>query len=81
MIAKHVQKYGCPKSTESCNGPHCSDPNNCFCEYHCSWQKCRLPEYPDNCLNALDYEWKWSSEQMFWMAIEVVQTFNRGMQY
>lgn len=71
MIVKNVEEHGCPMNTDSCSGQHCSDPNNCFCDYHCSWTKCRLFEKPENCLGSLDYGWKWNPEEMLWTAVNI----------
>ena len=59
-------KYGCPANTYGCTGNDCSHPEKCFCEEHCSWDKCRLFGNPTNCLKKSG--WIWDSVQHFWVA-------------
>ena len=61
-------KYGCPKNDYGCTGNDCSHPEKCFCEEHCSWDKCRLFKYPTNCLKNVRSGWIWDSVQNFWVA-------------
>lgn len=57
---------GCPEDTSGCNSPGC--PNTCYCEDHCSWDKCILLSPPDECLHGTDSEWFKDTELNYWVA-------------
>ena len=65
-----IPKHGCPNNTVSSGGGECSEymcyNMNCFCEYHCSWRKCRLPEAPRKCTDPGSHQWVWNKEEQFW---------------
>ena len=65
-MTPEVTWRGCPNNTDSCSGKTCSDPENCFCEYHCSWRKCRLHEIPKNCHDEAKFKWVWYPEEHLW---------------
>ena len=56
----------CPKYTVGCYGLGC--PNTCFCEEHCSWEKCRLEEPPKDCLEKLGGVWVKHYVENYWIA-------------
>ena len=47
---------GCPEKTIGCDAPGC--PTTCFCEDHCSWERCSLTDPPMECLDDMNGEWK-----------------------
>ena len=49
----------------------------CFCEYHCSWDKCRLEDPPNECLFGTQSKWFWDSNKNFWIAqiLEGIEMF------
>ena len=57
---------GCPKGTLGCMGKYC--PETCFCEDHCSFEKCLLYEKPDHCLKHANSVWSWDEWNMYWVA-------------
>ena len=57
---------GCPVNTKGCTSWRC--PNTCFCEDHCSFEKCALEIPPDECLENIESNWIWSSEDQYWIA-------------
>ena len=57
---------GCPNGTLSCSGGHCTV--TCFCEDHCSWEKCALDEKPDHCLLDQYAMWVWDPRYNYWVA-------------
>ena len=61
-------KNGCPFGTYGCTGKACSNTKTCFCEQHCSWEKCRLLEKPDNCIAIMNSRWRWDSQKWHWVA-------------
>ena len=54
----------CPENTYGCAGFGC--PNTCYCEDHCSWEKCVLSEAPNSCGTDTNISWHWNS--MYWVA-------------
>ena len=48
---------GCPENTRGCEEFSC--PRTCYCEDHCSWERCTLSEPPQKCLYGTNAEWKW----------------------
>ena len=56
----------CPENTVGCYGFGC--PNTCFCEEHCSWEKCRLEEPPKGCIESLGGVWVKNSVENYWTA-------------
>ena len=54
---------GCPKGT-------LEGLTTCFCEDHCSWERCRLETPPYDCLPRTNTAWIWDSKKKFWAAIE-----------
>ena len=48
---------GCPENTRGCEEFSC--PRTCYCEDHCSWERCTLSEPPQKCLHGTNAEWKW----------------------
>ena len=61
-------KQGCPFGTYGCTGKTCYNTKTCFCEQHCSWEKCRLLEAPDDCLAGMNSKWRWDSRKLHWVA-------------
>lgn len=61
-------KSGCPTNTYGCSGDDCNNVENCFCEEHCSWKKCRLVNAPKNCLRDVKSNWSWDKKKRFWVA-------------
>ena len=59
---------GCPSNTVGCSGSDCNHPDSCFCEQHCSWEMCKLHEYPNDCLVDVKSVWKWDSKKHSWVA-------------
>ena len=57
---------GCPKGTTGCYTFGC--PNTCYCEDHCSWEKCFLATPPERCLSGTDGAWYWMFDEMYWTA-------------
>ena len=57
---------GCPIGTDECNGDGC--PNTCFCEDHCSWEKCYLNDPPKDCLENMGGAWAENPSGGFWTA-------------
>ena len=47
----------------------------CFCEDHCSFEKCRLDEPPYDCLRGKLVEWIKNPEKHFWIAQNIEGTF------
>ena len=64
IIPKRPQ-LGCPTNTYGCSGDDCNDVQNCFCEEHCSWKKCRLVNAPENCLKDVKSNWSWDKKKRF----------------
>ena len=59
-------KEGCPFGTIKCDGVGC--PNTCYCEDHCSWEKCLLEVPPEECLLGTKGAWIWNTNKMHWTA-------------
>ena len=57
---------GCPNGTLGCSDGNC--PATCFCEDHCSWEKCSLDEKPDKCLSNQYAMWVWDPRYSYWTA-------------
>ena len=55
---------GCPNGTLGCSDGNC--PATCFCEDHCSWEKCTLSAPRENCLHGNNATWQWNSR--WWSA-------------
>ena len=55
---------GCTGITNGCTGFGC--PKTCYCQDHCSWQKCTLLEPPEECLRDTNGSWQWESN--YWVA-------------
>ena len=60
MIPKRPDS-GCPSGTYD-------GMDTCFCEDHCSWNKCRLAKPPNKCLENTVFEWKWNLVENHWTA-------------
>ena len=58
----------CPSNTYGCSGDSCNRPQSCFCEEHCSWEICRLVEYPEMCLKDVNSFWNWDATKLGWVA-------------
>ena len=56
----------CPKGTIECKEVGCS--NTCYCEDHCSWEKCFLEVPPSQCLLGTSGGWKLNTRKMYWTA-------------
>ena len=56
---------GCPGQTMGCRNRGC--PNTCYCEDHCSWEKCVIDK-PKDCLADINSIWVWDSKNMYWTA-------------
>ena len=54
---------GCPNGT-------LEGLTTCFCEDHCSWERCRLETPPYDCLPRTNTAWVWDSKKKYWVAIE-----------
>ena len=67
LIPKQPEK-GCPENTFGCSGGDCNIPTTCFCEQHCSWEVCRIVDYPEDCLDIVKSVWKWDSKKHSWVA-------------
>ena len=59
---------GCPIGTYGCTGKTCYNIETCFCEEHCSWERCRILDAPDDCLTSVNGKWKWNSKKIHWVA-------------
>ena len=68
---------GCPENTidyhANCSTSavsSCEKLEKCFCEDHCSWDKCYLLEPPQRCLSGSkeESEWFWDSGNNYWVA-------------
>ena len=59
-----LPRAGCPNGTFDCSDGRC----RCFCENHCSWQKCTLNEKPDHCLVDQNTMWVWDPRNKYWVA-------------
>ena len=57
-----------PRPTNGCPINTIDGIDTCFCEDHCSWNKCRLAKPPIQCLGNTVYEWKWNSAGNHWTA-------------
>ena len=57
---------GCPRGTVGCDDPGC--PNTCFCEDHCSWEKCSLFNPPQDCFHKINGKWSRKSSRDVWVA-------------
>ena len=68
LVKSRTIGSSCPLNTYGCQGSTCYNDRNCFCEPHCSWEKCRLFEKPEDCLNGVNSEWIWNSTHNFWVA-------------
>ena len=67
MIPKPPENYLCPiECDRNWTGNRC--PESCYCEDHCSWERCMLTNPPDTCLANVDSKWLWDSQKMFWVA-------------
>ena len=67
----HIPKRpqgGCPADTYGCAGEECSSPRKCFCEEYCSWDSCRLLDYPKDCVRAVNSFWSWDTKRRIWVA-------------
>lgn len=73
---------GCPKEAVHCQMPKALEkfmcPATCYCEDHCSFERCKLDVPPKGCLNGLPLEptWSWDSRQNYWVA--QYQSFRKG---
>ena len=56
----------CPKGTTGCNDFGC--PDTCYCEDHCSWERCLLDIPPTECLIPWNRTWMWNNRHMYWYA-------------
>ena len=57
---------GCPEKTTGCYAPGC--PATCYCEDHCSWQRCYLSHPPLACLDDIDGYWFRKKKSDPWVA-------------
>ena len=57
---------GCPEKTTGCYAPGC--PATCYCEDHCSWQRCYLSHPPMDCLDDIDGYWFRKKKSDPWVA-------------
>ena len=57
---------GCPEGTIGFNAPGC--PNTCYCEDHCSWEKCSLVNAPTDCFHRTNGAWSRKSSRDVWVA-------------
>ena len=55
---------GCPETTSGCNAIGC--PATCYCEDHCSWERCLLTDPPTDCFE--DDNGAWEKEGNVWVA-------------
>ena len=55
---------GCPEATKSCDAPECMA--TCFCEDHCSFEKCKFDDPPKRCLDGTTG--KWHTASSYWIA-------------
>ena len=52
---------GCTKGSIDVGG-------RCYCEDHCSWERCKLTEKPnDSCVPTAQSKWDWDTENDFWV--------------
>ena len=68
VIVPKRPKDGCPDNSYGCSGYDCNMKQSCFCEEHCSWETCRLVDYPEECIEDLESIWRWDTEKLFWVA-------------
>ena len=66
---------GCPENMLGCRNGRCQ--NTCYCEDHCSWDKCVLVEKPDDCLDEATSQWIWDGNKNFWVAQLTGRHMNR----
>ena len=59
--------HGCPLGTYGCLDEKC--PDTCFCEEHCSWEKCKLEDPPKNCLINAKRKWHLDFQKPHWETI------------
>ena len=59
-------KGGCTQNTIECRGLGC--PDTCYCEDHCSWEKCFLESPPHDCLLDTNGVWSWNARNKYWNA-------------
>ena len=57
---------GCPEKTVGCYAPGC--PNTCYCEDHCSWQRCSLFNPPVECFDDINGTWFRKYKGDHWVA-------------
>ena len=57
-----------PRPTDGCPINTIDGIDTCFCEDHCSWNKCRLAKPPNKCLENTVFEWKWNLVENHWTA-------------
>ena len=55
---------GCPFGTIGCDKIEC--PKACFCEDHCSWNKCKLENPPVGCLGHSNRKWEYDEKELYW---------------
>ena len=56
----------CPTGTNGCAESKC--PNTCYCEDHCSYERCIIEEAPNDCLSQTNAEWTWDPLRRYWVA-------------
>ena len=64
------EEYECPYDRPRPQN-HDSNTRSCSCEPHCSWDKCRLFQAPDDCLAGTRSIWLWDAQRKYWVAQEV----------
>ena len=59
-----------PRPYDDCPEGTFNGATTCYCEDHCSWEACRFPHPPHNCLSSMnkDTVWAWDSVKKFWVA-------------
>ena len=65
LIPKRPEK-GCPNALFGCVADGC--PSTCYCEDHCSYERCALYDPPSECLAGTNSKWAWDSKSMYWTA-------------
>ena len=81
VISDHIipfpPKDGCPGKSIGCTDGNC--PLTCFCEDHCSWEKCSLEEAPKDCLDGSNSKWVWDPKKLHWVAqlVGMIRSINK----
>ena len=65
-----VEKYECPYDRPRPQN-YDSETPSCSCEPHCSWDKCRLYQAPEDCLAGTRSIWLWDVLRKNWVAQEL----------